>query len=157
VFTDPSGATYPNPNGNGTTNPTAMNFQSGANVNLQAPTSGAYQGMLIIGNSNIPTDTAFNLQANAAATSCNPVNGITNCISGVIYLPAGDFTFGGGPILTGGCTQMIAYRIDMAGNATFNNTNCNLTGGGGGEACTGQSYVAGRQPVTVKGGNFGAT
>jgi Flp pilus assembly protein TadG len=129
VFTDPGSAAYPNAPGSGNT-PTAMNIISGATVNLQAPTSGATQGMLIIGDSNIPIDTAFNYQANAAGTSCD--NTSTICTGGVIYVPTGDFTWQGGPILTGGCTQMIAYRLTMAGNATFNNSNCNLSGGGGG-------------------------
>jgi Flp pilus assembly protein TadG len=120
VFTDPGGATYPRVTGT----PTALNIQSGAMVDLQAPTSGATQGMLIIGDTNIPLDTAFNLQANAAGTG----------ISGVIYIPTGDFTWGGGPILAGGCTQMIAYRVIMSGNAVFDNSNCDLSGGGGGGA-----------------------
>jgi hypothetical protein len=121
VFTDPSGTAYPHAPAGGNT-PTAMNVQSGATLDLVAPTSGSTQGMLIIGDSNIPTDTAFNLQANATGQG----------IQGVIYLPTADFTWGGGPIITGGCTQMIAYRIIMQGNATFDNSNCNLSGGGGG-------------------------
>jgi hypothetical protein len=118
VFTDPGGATYPRVTGT----PTAMNIQSGATIDLEAPTSGTTQGMLIMGNSNIPFDTAFNLQAGAAGQG----------IKGVIYVPTGDFTWQGGPILAGGCTQMIAYRVTMAGNAVFNNSNCDLSGGGGG-------------------------
>src|SRR5262249_42078461 len=111
---------YPNITGT----PTAMNAQSGATINLQAPTSGGppLQGMLIIGNNNIPLDTAFNLQANAAGR---------RIIRG-IYLPTAHFYMGGGGIIAGGCTQMITYRIIMSGNATFDNTNCNLSGGGGG-------------------------
>jgi Flp pilus assembly protein TadG len=121
MFTDPTGLAYSNITGS----PTAMNVQSGATINLQPPTSGANAGMLIIGNSNIPLDTAFNLQANAAGTG----------IEGVIYLPTADFTWGGGPIIAGGCTQMIAYRVIMSGNAAFDNSNCQLgdtSGGGGG-------------------------
>jgi hypothetical protein len=121
AFTDPSNATYPKVTGTAT----AMNFQSGANVLLEAPTSGANQGMLIIGNSNIPADTAFNLQANATTTSCTT----TNCIGGIIYVPTGDLTFQGGPILSGGCTQMIAYRVIMSGNASFQNATCSSGGG----------------------------
>jgi Flp pilus assembly protein TadG len=118
AFTDPGSATYPKIVGQ----PTAMNFQSGATIDLQAPTSGATQGMLIIGNSNIPLDTAFNLQANAAGVG----------FQGVIYLPTADMTWGGGPIVAGGCTQMIAYRLIMQGSAVFDNSNCNLSGSGGG-------------------------
>jgi Flp pilus assembly protein TadG len=127
MFTDPSGAAYPKGQGTGNT-PTALDVSSQASVNLQAPTSGANQGMLIIGNSNIPTDTAFNLQAGGTATSCTT----TNCVGGVIYVPTGDFTWQGGPILQGGCTQLIAYRLTLQGNATFRNTQCDLSSGGGG-------------------------
>ena len=128
VFTDPGGAAYPHGQCCGN-DPVAMNISSGADINLTAPTtSGPTEGMLIIGNSNIPTDTRFNLQANGTGSSCTS----TNCIGGVIYVPTADFTWGGGPILAGGCTQMIAYRVIMGGNAQFNNSNCNLAGGGGG-------------------------
>ena len=120
MFTDPNGTTYPHAQAGGNT-PTAVNIQSGATIDLVAPSSGSTQGMLIIGNSNIPFDTAFNLQSNAAGS-----------FSGVVYLPTADFTWGGGPILSGGCTQMISYRLIMSGNAQFNNSNCNLSGGGGG-------------------------
>jgi hypothetical protein len=130
MFTDPSGAAYPSG-----ANPTAMNISSGANILLEAPTSGANQGMLIIGNNNIPLDTKFNLQANGTG-SCTSAS-TSNCIGGVIYLPTADFTWQGGPVLTGGCTQMIAYRLIMNGNAQFNNSNCQLgSGGGGGGAAT---------------------
>jgi hypothetical protein len=132
VFTDPGGAAYPHGQGGGNS-AVALDISSGANINLQAPAANATSGipgMLIIGNSNIPTDTVFNLQANATASSCTS----TNCIGGVIYVPTGDFTWQGGPILAGGCTQMIAYRVTMAGNAVFNNSNCDLPGGGGGGA-----------------------
>jgi Flp pilus assembly protein TadG len=126
MFTDPGGATYPKSQGT----PSAMNISSGATIDLEAPTSGTYQGMLILSDSSIPTDTAFNLQANGTASSCT--SGSSNCVGGVIYLPTADFTWQGGPILTGGCTQMIAYRVIMQGNAAFNNSGCNVSGGGGG-------------------------
>jgi hypothetical protein len=129
AFTDPSNATYPKVTGT----PTAMNFQSGANVVLEAPAS----GNLIIGNSNIPLDTAFNLQANAGTTSCTS----SNCIGGLIYVPTGDFTFQGGPLLQGGCTQMIAYRVTLSGNATFQNGGCASSGGTSPTAGNGQTVV----------------
>jgi Flp pilus assembly protein TadG len=125
MFTDPSGAAYPQG-----ANPRAMDISSGANILLEPPTSGPYQGILIIGNSNIPLDTQFNLQANGSGT-CTSTS-TSNCIGGIIYLPTADFTWQGGPILTGGCTQMIAYRLIMNGNAQFSNSNCNFSGGGGG-------------------------
>jgi Flp pilus assembly protein TadG len=127
MFTDPSGAAYPNGQGTGNI-PTALDISSQANVNLTAPTSGATQGLLIIGNTNIPTSTAFNLQAGGTATSCTA----TNCIGGLIYVPTGAFTWQGGPILSGGCTQMIAYTMALQGNAQFNNSACNVSSGGGG-------------------------
>jgi Flp pilus assembly protein TadG len=129
-FTDPGGVAYPSG-----ANPTAMSISSGADILLEAPTSGAtlgVPGMMIIGNNNIPLDTKFNLQANGTGSCTNAST--SNCIGGVIYLPTADFTWQGGPVLTGGCTQMIAYRLIMNGNAVFNNSNCQLGGGGGGGA-----------------------
>jgi hypothetical protein len=74
VFTDPGGTPYPNANGN----PTAMVVDSNATVNqLSAPTSGTTQGILIIGDSNIPLDTVFNLRANAAGVG----------VQGLVYVP----------------------------------------------------------------------
>jgi hypothetical protein len=81
--------------------------------------------MLIIGDSNIPLDTRFNIGANGTGSG----------IQGVIYLPTGDFNWQGTPIISGGCTQMITYRAFMNGNATFSNSGCALsTGGSGGGA-----------------------
>jgi Flp pilus assembly protein TadG len=120
VFTDPGGAAYPNGS-------TAMDIRkgAGATINLQAPAADAtlgIPGMLILGDTNMPTSTNFTLSANGVG------------ISGVIYLPDGNFTWGGGPIIAGGCTQMIAYRVTLEGDAIFNNSNCDLSGGGGGGA-----------------------
>jgi hypothetical protein len=100
-----------------------MNISSGSTVNLQAPAPDAtlgVPGMLMIGDTNMPLDTLFSIAA----------NGVGSGIQGVIYLPKGDFSWQGTPIIAGGCTQMIAYRVFMNGNATFNNNNCNLSGGG---------------------------
>ena len=68
-----------------------MQISSGANVNLQAPTSGATRAMLILGDSSIPLDTVFNLQGNATSSSCTT----TNCVGGVIYLPTCRFYLAG--------------------------------------------------------------
>src|SRR5262249_4855458 len=84
VFTDPVSAPNPNPPASHT--PTAMNIDSGATVNLRAPAPDAtlgIPGMLIIGNTNIPLDTVFNMKANAVGTG----------MQGVVYLPTGDFNW----------------------------------------------------------------
>jgi Flp pilus assembly protein TadG len=123
VFTDPGGAAYPNGPGGSPT--TAMNI-SGATIDLEAPASGAtlgIPGMLILGDTNMPTSTNFTLSANGGSTG----------ISGVIYLPDGNF-WGGGPIIAGGCTQMIAYKVTLQRDAIFNNSNCDLSASGGGGA-----------------------
>ena len=117
VFTDPNGAKYKTPND------VAMNIASGATADLEAPALTAtlgVPGMLILGDTNMPTSSTFSLWANSSSL-----------ISGVIYLPNGNFNWGGAPIATGGCTQMVAYTINLQGNATFSNTGCDLPGGGG--------------------------
>lgn len=118
VFLDPSGDPYPKVKGE----PTAMDVSSGATVDLVAPTSGSTAGMLIMADTTMPTSTVFDLWANGVGSTG---------VGGVIYIPHANFLWGGGPILTGGCTQMIAYTISLQGNATFNNTGCDFTSGGG--------------------------
>lgn len=118
VFADPGGKQYKSPPDQ------AMNIQSGATVDLEAPAADAtlgVPGMLILGDTNMPTTTTFDLIANS-----------TSSISGVVYLPNGNFNWGGAPILAGGCTQMVAFTINLQGNATFDNTACNFPSGGGG-------------------------
>jgi hypothetical protein len=126
VFTSSSGQYNNYPKNQGQT--TALNITSGAIVDLQAPGSsplGTPPGitdMLVIGNSNIPSTVNFDLWANGVGSTG---------ISGVIEVPSANFNWGGGPILSGGCTQMIAYTITLQGNATFQNTGCNSVGTGG--------------------------
>jgi len=106
----------------------AMDIHANAQMNLQAPAAGAtlgIAGMLILGDNAMPTTTEFNFWSNSSTT----LGGGT---SGVIYVPKGIFGWGGGPIVSGGCTQMIAYKVTLQGNAIFNNSGCDLSGGGGG-------------------------
>jgi hypothetical protein len=129
VFTDSSGQYNNYPKNQGQT--TAMNITSGAIVDLQAPGSSptgsppGITGMLIIGDSHIPNSVNFDLWANGTGSTG---------ISGVIEVPSANFVWGGGPILSGGCTQMIAYTISLQGNATFQNSGCGDIGGGGGSS-----------------------
>jgi hypothetical protein len=119
AFTDPAGSPYPSPNKD-----MALNVSATATFNLTAPAADAtlgIPGMLIIGDTNMPTSTEFDLWASSGSS-----------MSGVVYVPNGNFGWGGAPILTGGCTQMIAFTINLQGNATFDNTACNFTGGGAG-------------------------
>jgi Putative Flp pilus-assembly TadE/G-like len=126
VFIDSSGSQTIYPKNQGQY--TAMNITSGAIVDLEAPDSspsGTPPGipdMLILADPNIPSSVNFDLWANGTGSTG---------ISGVIYAPSANFVWGGGPILTGGCTQMIAYTISLQGNASFHNSGCDDLGGGG--------------------------
>jgi Flp pilus assembly protein TadG len=113
AFTDPGGSSYPPPNKD-----MALNVSSTATFNLTAPAPDAtlgIPGMLIIGDTNMPTTTEFDLWAHSGSS-----------MSGVVYVPNGNFGWGGAPILAGGCTQMIAFTLNLQGNATFDNAGCNF-------------------------------
>lgn len=103
---------------------TMLDITSKADISLTAPAANAnagVPGMLMIGDNNMPITTQFNLQANSVSSVSNPG------ISGVIYMPKGNFTWYGGPILNGtGCTQFIAYTISLQGNSQIQDTGCNF-------------------------------
>lgn len=87
-----------------------MCFANGFNyVNLTAPTSGAYAGLLFVGPQSNTTAGAM-LSGGAGAV-----------ISGAFYLPTGAFNLGGGASIAspqGGCLQVVASSVSLAGGAT---------------------------------------
>src|SRR5262249_8079765 len=67
VFTSSSGANYATATING-----------GATINLTAPTTGAYAGIVMFGDRNMPLDTTFKFNG-----------GATQSLNGAIYMPKG--------------------------------------------------------------------
>jgi len=83
----------------------------GATLNLSAPTSGDFSGILFYGD---------------RASSPGPlphmfVGGSTQNLDGVIYFPTTDVQFSGNAGGQTGCTQLIASGITLTGTSTFTN------------------------------------
>lgn len=100
---------------------------SNGSISLNAPTTGATAGFVIMADPNMPLNTLFDTHSNPNA-----------CLFGTVYAPTAEFAYGGTP--TSGCTgssssfcfQLIANTIDMYGNASLNGAGCSLSGGGSG-------------------------
>jgi Flp pilus assembly protein TadG len=110
-----------NANVNGThvtfflTNNAVLNVTGNPHMNLSAPNSGPYSGVLMYGD----RDNAFadhKLQGDA-----------TSVFTGAAYFPSGQVTFTGNYSGTNGCMQVVALKINYTGSATFG-TNCAGTG-----------------------------
>ncbi len=93
-----------------------LNINGGADVDLSAPTSGAYAGMLVF--------------FDRANTGSSTINGGSNfSMVGAIYGAKQNIAFSGNT--TGGsagkCTQVIGYTVDFTGNSGFD-TDCSASG-----------------------------
>ena len=80
-----------------------------ATVNLAAPTSGTYQGMLMLQDPNFTYATA-----NAFANSA------TSVLQGTLYFPTTSVSYSGGSN-TGTYTALIANKVSFTGSAAFKN------------------------------------
>jgi Flp pilus assembly protein TadG len=104
VFTSSSGSNYATANVNG-----------GATLNLSAPTTGTYAGIVIYGDRGMP-----------AGTSLKFNGGASEVFQGAVYVPEGNVQFAGGAA-SNGCLQLIAYQVNLTGNSNFA---VNCTGSG---------------------------
>jgi hypothetical protein len=101
-----------------------MNIDSGATVNLTAPTTGPTAGFVMMGDSTMPLGTGF---STASGTTVN--------LNGVVYLPNGSMSWGGNATSAIGvgtpavCRQFIVNTISLQGTPGLNNNGCNLTAG----------------------------
>ncbi len=97
------------------TNDSTVHFNGSAEINLSAPTSGTYAGVLMYGDRD---------QANAD----NVFNGTANSLmTGALYFPSQKVTHNGNFSGVNGCMRIVSRSIDLQGNAAFN-TNCEGTG-----------------------------
>jgi Flp pilus assembly protein TadG len=74
-------------------------------VNLQAPTTGPYAGVLFFGNRNVASDNKFNGTANSKLT-------------GAIYFSKGRIDYAGNFSGLNGCTQVVGDTVEWTGNTT---------------------------------------
>ena len=89
------------------TNGSTVYINNTATVNLSAPTSGTYSGMLFFGDRNGTEDVAFNGVADSKLT-------------GAIYFANQDIKYQGNFSGNGGCTQVVGRTVEWSGNAAIN-------------------------------------
>lgn len=93
----------------------SVDFNGTARIDLTAPVSGPYAGLVFFGDrSDYGVDHTFNGTSDSSMT-------------GSIYLPAGDVTFDGNYSGVNGCMQLIANTISIGGNSSIT-TSCAGTG-----------------------------
>lgn len=87
-------------------------------LDLTAPTSGGYEGIIMHYDGRAPTTEAG-----------HKINGNSSSIfEGAFYFPTQNLTFNGNSDMVTNCIQLVALRLTFEGNTTINN-NC-PTGGG---------------------------
>jgi hypothetical protein len=84
-------------------------INGGAIVNLHAPTTGDYKGIVFF------QDRAAPVADSGAQNKFN--GGSTMEINGAIYIPNQKLEFNGGNTSSGGCTRIVAYTIEFTGNS----------------------------------------
>jgi len=96
-----------------------LTLGSNAVLNLNAPSSGTFAGMVLIQDSNgLPTGTTIDNPANAQANS-------TETLSGLVYFPDTAVTFQGTPSATGPqCLVLVANTISLQGTPGFATNGC---------------------------------
>ncbi|MBC7908503.1 MAG: Tad domain-containing protein [Rhodospirillaceae bacterium] len=93
-----------------------VNINGNATIDLQAPTSGAYSGVVIYQNRT------------ASSSGTNTFNGGAGMeLTGVIYIPSQEIRFSGGSSNGGGCTRLLGRSVTFTGNASLEN-NCDGKG-----------------------------
>lgn len=97
------------------TNGATVHFNGSAEIDLSAPTSGIYAGVLMYGDRD---------QGNAE----NIFNGTADSLmTGALYFPTQQVTHNGNFSGANGCMRIVSRSIDLRGNAGFN-TDCMGTG-----------------------------
>jgi hypothetical protein len=93
------------------TNNAVAQFNGSATINLSAPTSGTYAGLLIMADRD---DDGLVHQFNGAASSQ---------LTGAIYTPASQTVFNGNFSGSDGCMQIVAAKVKVSGNLNLE-TDC---------------------------------
>ncbi|HLO77313.1 MAG TPA: hypothetical protein VK196_12735, partial [Magnetospirillum sp.] len=87
-----------------------VDMNGGAAVNLTAPSSGAYAGVLMFQDRNAPPggDNKFN-------------GGSTMSLQGALYFPGQQVDFKGNTSNSGGCTRIVADTVTFTGDSALGN------------------------------------
>ena len=104
--------TMSNPPASGTSNLIAgMNINAGARIDLTAPTSGDYKGVLFYQDRRATT------LGEQAVVNGNALSRL----QGAIYIPRNELRFNGTSGMNIACLQMIGYRMIFTGNSSITN------------------------------------
>ncbi len=98
------------------TNGAGLKLGGNTRMNLSAPTSGPFSGILFFGGRD---------QIGVAHTVAGTSDSI---LQGAIYMPAGDLKYRGNSSTGDGCTQIVGYTVDLSGNSNFE-SHCEEVGG----------------------------
>lgn len=85
-----------------------LSFNGNATLNLSAPTSGPYAGVLFFGSRT---------NSSSAGISFNGTAG--SALTGALYFPSQPVAFSGDMEGANGCTQLVAKTVDWSGNASL--------------------------------------
>lgn len=85
----------------------SVDFRGTSTVNLTAPSTGTYAGILFFGDRD---DSMANYVFNGTADSL---------LTGTLYAPAADVTYAGDFTGYDGCLQIIAFQIDLTGGSNM--------------------------------------
>lgn len=87
-----------------------VDINGGANIQLTAPTSGTYAGVL------------FYQDRRATDSGTNKVNGnASSTLQGAIYMPSQAVEFSGTSGMTTNCLKLVSRRVTFTGNNSINN------------------------------------
>lgn len=89
-----------------------VNMNGGANIQMSAPTSGIYKGLLFFKDRDAPS--SFNDVFNGGASGS---------FLGAIYMPSQTVTLNGNSSFLTDCLQIVSRNVVMSGNTRINN-NC---------------------------------
>ncbi|MFC1673153.1 pilus assembly protein TadG-related protein [Pseudomonadota bacterium] len=98
----------------------SININGGGSVELQAPTSGTYTGVLFYQDRN----------GGSSASQNTIVNGGAEVeLTGMVYTPNTEISFSGGATMdNNGCLMLVAQTVSFNGSADLNNQ-CDMFGG----------------------------
>ena len=88
-----------------------VQMNGGANVNLVAPNSGTYKGILFYQDRRATLDNAQTVNGNSSSK-----------FEGALYFPRADLTFNGTAGMNTNCLQIVSWTVKFTGNSAVNNT-----------------------------------
>lgn len=90
-------------------NGASVSFNGNSTIQLSAPTTGDYKGMLFMGSRTSTAGGMSNFNGNASSW-----------LTGALYFPKEDITYSGNFSGNNDCTQIVANKITWTGNTKFN-------------------------------------